>query len=109
CRAAEQRNELPSPHGALKPRTTPYHILEWEDCASQQTWALDVRYGSATAVSSASGLGLLLLDDPTLAMRIGTSGPCHERTSLNADQEKIRFARNVDQYGFWPETVTRWP
>src|SRR5262249_54781261 len=46
CRAAEQRNELPSPHGALKPRTTPYHILEWEDCASQQTWALDVRYGS---------------------------------------------------------------
>src|SRR5262249_18284955 len=29
-RAADQRDELASPHGALKPRTTPYHILEWE-------------------------------------------------------------------------------
>src|SRR5262249_52888132 len=27
---AEKRDELASPHGALKPRTTPYHILEWE-------------------------------------------------------------------------------
>jgi hypothetical protein len=45
-RAAEQRDERASPHGALKPRTTPYHILEWEDCASQQDQALDFRFRS---------------------------------------------------------------
>src|SRR5262249_3802935 len=47
----EARNEFPSPHGALKPRTTPYHILEWEDCASQQNRALDFRFGSTAVVS----------------------------------------------------------
>jgi hypothetical protein len=43
--AAEKRSKLPSPHGALKPRTTPYHILEWEDCALQQNRVFAFRFG----------------------------------------------------------------
>src|SRR5262249_7532366 len=46
--------------------------------------------GSATAVSSTSGLGLLLRDDPTLAMRIGMSGSCHNRT--NALQQRATLS-----------------
>ena len=54
-RAAEKGNELPPPHGALKLRTTLYHILEWEDCASQQNPPLDFRSGSTARISLNEG------------------------------------------------------
>src|SRR5262245_30618583 len=39
-----------------------------------------VRSRSTTAVSNTSGLGLLCLSDQTLAMRVGMSGSCQNRT-----------------------------
>jgi hypothetical protein len=35
----------------LGPRTAPYHILDWVDCASQQNRAFDFRFGSFSPVT----------------------------------------------------------
>jgi hypothetical protein len=58
-RTTDKGDEFPSPHGALKPRTIPYHILESEGCASQQNRPLDFRIGSKTGCPRMSPLSPL--------------------------------------------------
>src|SRR5215467_4859192 len=56
--SAEQRNELPSPHGhSLRgshtlPRHTPYHVVEEPCCASQHFGPPDFGNGSICSVSA---------------------------------------------------------
>jgi hypothetical protein len=62
-------------------RGSPYHIVVGNAalCITAKL-AADGRDGSTTAVISTPALGLLHLRNPTLAVRIGTSGSCQEQS-----------------------------
>src|ERR1700738_1303725 len=52
-RAAEQSDELASPHGhSLGARITPYHIVERPCCASQHFRPTDFRNGSIVCITA---------------------------------------------------------
>ena len=73
-RAAKKLDEYPSPHDALKPRTTPYQYLNERGCASQQNRPLDFRFGSITSIALRTRVRLAPISD--------MSGDCQFRRDV---------------------------